>query len=38
VAAVAAALRPQHAVAVVPRSGVEVVVPRSAAVAPRSRG
>jgi hypothetical protein len=38
VAAVAAAPRPRRAVVAVPRSGVEAVVPRSAAAAPRSRG
>jgi hypothetical protein len=37
-AAVAVAPRPRRAVAVVPRSGVEAAVPRSAAATPRSRG
>jgi hypothetical protein len=36
--AVAAAPRPRRAVAAVPQSGVEAVVPRSAAAAPWSRG
>jgi hypothetical protein len=35
---VAVAPRPRRAVPVVPRSGVEAVVPRSATAAPRSRG
>jgi hypothetical protein len=38
VAAVAAAPRPRHAVAAVPRSEVEAVVPRPAAVAPDPEG
>jgi hypothetical protein len=38
VTAVAAAPRPRRAVAVIPRSGVEAAVPRSAVASPRSRG
>jgi hypothetical protein len=38
VAAVAAATRPRHAVATVPRSEVEAVVPRPAAAAPDPEG